>query len=65
MAIIDFDCNTKTKLHSGHTTMSGIPENPGYTPKSCICFYYVENNINVLFHGPNGGHLGFLRHLAC
>ena len=37
------------RVFSGHTTMSGVPENPKIDTKSWICYNSVENNINLLF----------------
>ena len=45
-----FTHNTMSKTFADNTTMSGIGlhENPR-TPKTRICLYYVENDINLLF----------------
>ena len=37
-----------SKVRSGHTTMSGVSENPMVYTK-IICYYSVENYINLLF----------------
>ena len=37
------------KVRSGHITMSDVVETTWLTPKSRICYYSEENDINLLF----------------
>ena len=41
-----------TNVRSCLTRMSDILEILWYTPKLCLCFYSVQNNINSLFYLP-------------
>ena len=49
-AILDFTCNAITKVRSGYTPMSDIFETVWYTPKLWFCFYFIQNDTNLLFH---------------
>ena len=50
------------KVRSGHTTMSGVPENPMvYTKITNLLLFCRQLNQFIVWPCTNGGHLGFQR----